>query len=975
MSNKNEIEFKVRVTDDGLAPLASKLGTVEQKADELAQTAATAGKGLEGMGEASAQAGKQAEVLGKGSQLAADGMSAVAKAAENKIAAIEDALDVERSEIELARQTLQLQKLQAQGLQKLAEARGDEAGATNAANRLRQIEVDQTALTARSKRAEAAALQGSTDARREALAAIGPLTQAQIRELTAAENTAKALRTEAAAADEAGRQVRQLGNQLQETADQGPKLNAALSGVGKAIAGLFALNQAKTFALDTIALADAYGQMAERIGMATPIAAEYDLVQRRILESANLTYRPLAEQQELYIRTADALRGMGFATSEVLDITDSFSYLLTTNAATVERGQNAIDAYTKSIQSGRIEVDAWQSIMSATPTIVNAVAQATGKTADEVRRLGITGKLSINDLNEGLRQTVELNKQAAAGMSATVADAVTRLTNTWTQYIGEANRANQSTGQIVSTIDLLSENLDTVIGLAIQAGEVMAVVWGIKALGALKAYTAQLALAATATSATMATVAGAGDKAAAALAAAGKLAAAGWVGWEIGTFLKDEFEVVERAGIATAAGLTRAAAQYQTAWEMAKAVFTDDTIEAAKDRLAAKIQLIDDQYAEMFANVGQGLPKLAADTKAVGDAAEEASNKVRISAADQVEAWEAAAIAKRGDAQAAVANLEVQLKLAQQSEQMALFMGNEYQARQAKILQMQIEIQIVNAKVQVQRAEAEGTIAVAQAKLAELQASGQVNLVKQAELDASIKLAQAKIAEADATGKSTELLKRQLEAMRNGTAGAQGYGDSLRTLSGAQAGLAASTAQANAALEEQLSLINAQYASPLGADKFSRPERGSVTGNTREERLAGQNAVDNSLQFNLREKMRAGELTKDDVDSLKNVVAALRQNEQINRDVDRMNPAGFSLEGMRDRREWEQVRLQFESAISRLGGGDGNRVGGPATGSTTHNVNISLGGRTTTVNTASAQDAAALTTLFRELESGARRSA
>jgi tape measure domain-containing protein len=957
--------------EKNVSDLGASAEQAGQKVDGFGAGAAQADAKVDGLSNAAAGAGEQAQALGRGYEQAADGMSAAAKAATEKTAAIKSALDVERSEIELVRRTLDLQKTQQQGLLQLAQARGDEAAATQATNRLREIEAEQLAATARAKRTEAAAVQATTDAKREALAAIGPLTQAQQRELQAAENTAKALRTEAAAADEAGRQVRQLGADLKTTADQGPKLNTALSAVGKAIAGLYTLNKAKDFALDTIALADAYGQMAERIAMATPIADEYDLVQRRILESANLTYRRLDEQQELYIRTAEALRGMGFATSDVLDITDSFSYLLTTNAATVERGKNAIEQYTKSIQSGRIEVDSWQSIMAATPTIVNAVAQATGKTADEVRRLGITGKLSVNDLNEGLRQTVELNKQAAAGMSATVADAVTRLTNTWTAYIGEANRANQSTGQIVSTIDLLSENLDTVISLAIQAGEVMAVVWGLKALTALKAYTAQLAVAAAETSALMATTTAAGNKMATALAAAGKVAAAGWVGWEIGTYLKDEFEVVEKAGIAMSAGLTRAAAQYQAAWEAAKAVFTDDTIDAAQQRLAERLAQIDDVYADMFAGVGKAVDGVAAATQKAADAVEDLGNRVRITAADQVEAWDAARVAKVGDAQAAEANLQVQLKLAQQSEQMALFMGNEYEARKAGILQREIEIQLVNARVAVARAEAEGSIAVANAKLAEMAANKEVDLVKQAELQTAIKLAQAKLAEADATGKSTELLKKQLDLFRYGGGAADGYRGSLDGLSGAQGRLAQSTDAATAALQRQRDL----YASPLGADKYGKPAGGSVTGNTREERLAGQNAVDNSLLFELEAKLKRGALTEADNADIRAAIAALEQNEQIDRDVDRMNPGGFSLSGMADRAKWRAVRQQLEQQLANTAVGGGGSSGQGGGNSTTHNVTVDLGGgRKRSFKAASADDAAAAAAMLKELETVAGRS-
>ena len=60
-----------------------------------------------------------------------------------------------------------------------------------------------------------------------------------------------------------------------------------------------------------IEAADSYGQMSDRIGMATGSVGEYNLVQERLLETAKRTYRPLSEAQELYIRTADSLKSMG----------------------------------------------------------------------------------------------------------------------------------------------------------------------------------------------------------------------------------------------------------------------------------------------------------------------------------------------------------------------------------------------------------------------------------------------------------------------------------------------------------------------------------------------------------------------------------------------------------------------------------------------------------------------------------------
>ncbi|MFV9611928.1 tape measure protein [Pseudomonas aeruginosa] len=87
-----------------------------------------------------------------------------------------------------------------------------------------------------------------------------------------------------------------------------------------------------------VTMVDQYGQMADRIQMVTSSTAEYEQVQARLLETASRTYRPLAEaREELYIRTADSLKSLRYTTEQALDITDSFSFLLVTNAASADR--------------------------------------------------------------------------------------------------------------------------------------------------------------------------------------------------------------------------------------------------------------------------------------------------------------------------------------------------------------------------------------------------------------------------------------------------------------------------------------------------------------------------------------------------------------------------------------------------------------------------------------------------------------
>lgn len=266
---------------------------------------------------------------------------------------------------------------------------------------------------------------------------------------------------------------------VQQVAREANVANSALGGLSKMIGGFVTLQAANGL----IHMAEAYNEMAERVRMASASQAEYEMVQSRLLTTANNTYRSMAEAQEVYILTADSLRAMGYSTAQALDITDSLSYAFVKNATTVDRAQGAIRAYTSVIMKGRVEADAWATIVSATPSIIGDIATATGKTREEIRKMGAEGKLTAAQLNEGLRQSLDANRDAAAGMATTVKDAFTALRNNLSAFVGEANSASGATGVMAKAILLLGENLQAVVNVLAVAGA-----------GALARYVAQLGI-------------------------------------------------------------------------------------------------------------------------------------------------------------------------------------------------------------------------------------------------------------------------------------------------------------------------------------------------------------------------------------------------------------------------------------------------------------------------------------------------
>ncbi len=142
----------------------------------------------------------------------------------------------------------------------------------------------------------------------------------------------------------------------------------------------------------------------------------------------------------------------------------------------------------------------------------------------------------------------------------------------------------------------------------------------------------------------------------------------------------------------------------------------------------------------------------------------------------------------------------------------------------------------------------------------------------------------------------------------------------------------------------------------IGPDNSSKPIT-SAFGSTREQRLSGQNAVDNRLMFDLREKLRKGTLTAEDAGSLRAVIEALKQNAKQNAQVDRHGAGFISLEGRRDDAQWQALGARFAQELKKLEQ--------PRARSTKHEVELTVpGGKTDSFNVESEEDAKKLIELL-----------
>ncbi|NAR50102.1 tape measure protein [Acinetobacter haemolyticus] len=268
----------------------------------------------------------------------------------------------------------------------------------------------------------------------------------------------------------AERNARSLANELdsiERTGDFATKSTDRLSVATRQLAGYMA---GIVTVSKAVSMADGYTQMAARIRNATDDAKEYDLVQKRLFDTANSTYRALSEAQEVYLGLSGGMNALGYATKDTLDVSDSLSFSFVANAARADQAQSAIDSFSKSMAKGKIDADAWISIVSAADNIIADMSKTTGMSEVQIRKLGAEGKISLEDLIRTLKETRDQNKALADSMENSLADGLTKLSNGVTRYLGELNLAMGVTGEAAGALGVLADNIETVMDVAMLGG-------------------------------------------------------------------------------------------------------------------------------------------------------------------------------------------------------------------------------------------------------------------------------------------------------------------------------------------------------------------------------------------------------------------------------------------------------------------------------------------------------------------------
>lgn len=357
-------------------------------------------------------------------------------------------------------------------------------------------------------------------------------------------------------------QVRRTGSQVGGAGAQGiAQLNQRLASTGRIVAGIAASLGAGLSVAGLVRASDEAANISARLKLATKDAQQFAVAQQAVFQLAQRTRTSLLATVDLYARIERSTRDIGVNQATILQLTETIN-----QAAQISGGgpgaEAALFQLSQGLASGTLRGEELNSVLEQTPRLAQAIADGMDIPIGKLRQIAQDGKLTSEAVLRALLSQSETLQKEFATFPPTIASGFTAIRSAFVQYLSTSTEAQGAARDFAEALQAIARNLPAIIDGFLRLAPVAAAAWlamkGAAAapaiIAGLKAIAAQLTVVRGSFVLTGATATGA---MLAINVALGVLIAA-FAGWQIGSYLRDQFLEVRLFGIAMVNGLLKA---------------------------------------------------------------------------------------------------------------------------------------------------------------------------------------------------------------------------------------------------------------------------------------------------------------------------------------------------------------------------------------------------------------------------------
>ncbi|WEE00119.1 tape measure protein [Taylorella equigenitalis] len=232
------------------------------------------------------------------------------------------------------------------------------------------------------------------------------------------------------------------------------------------------LGYLKNIVMSGISISDTYGQYTSRLQKAISETDNFKNIQNQLISTSNRVYKNYEDAIELFVRVNKSLNQVGYTAKETADFVSTLQFALTLDSVDAQKTSSIIDSISKSILTGKVQMEQFNSIVSYSPTLFQSLADSITKGNQQaLNEMVSNGELTVDKLMQITGQMVDLGIKADE-MPTTLNDAFTKLRNNFASYSSDLNNSYKLTDLLVNKLNILSNNLNVVAtgALALTSG-------------------------------------------------------------------------------------------------------------------------------------------------------------------------------------------------------------------------------------------------------------------------------------------------------------------------------------------------------------------------------------------------------------------------------------------------------------------------------------------------------------------------
>lgn len=221
---------------------------------------------------------------------------------------------------------------------------------------------------------------------------------------------------------------------------------------------------------ELVGIADTFTNLQNRLKLVTKGFQEVNVVTKELFAISKATRSSFSATGELFTRVALATKSLGTSSQETLEFTKSLNQAVILSGAAANEAEQGIRQLSQGIASNRLSGDELRSVLEQLPLVADVIATRLGITRGELRKFGEQGKITAEVILAAFRDArEELNKRFGDTVS-TIGQAFENLKTSTTEVVASLNTSTGAASGLAIAIQLLADNLSTVIRLLGAAG-------------------------------------------------------------------------------------------------------------------------------------------------------------------------------------------------------------------------------------------------------------------------------------------------------------------------------------------------------------------------------------------------------------------------------------------------------------------------------------------------------------------------